>query len=96
MINAVISVAGIEIGSTIMWVCVGVACAIATAMMSGGRRMLPYDLLIGVVAALAGGWASTMALGDATRLQFIVATLTALFLAGIALLVFNLLARHKG
>lgn len=90
-----LSVAGIEVGSTLMWLCIGIVCAIVCAMFVGGRRMLLYDMIIGVAASIAGGWGSSVALGDASRLQFIIAALTALLFSGAALVIFNYLSRSK-
>lgn len=95
MTAAILAISGIEIGSTLMWMGIGVVCAIVAAMFAGGKRMLPYDIIVGVVASLAGGWATGVVMGDNSRLAFIICTLAALFVCGISLLVYNRLMRRN-
>ena len=84
-----ITVAGMEISSTIIWIAIGLVGGAMAAMIHGGRRLLLFDMLVGVVAALAGGWSSTLIMGDDTPQLFIMATLTAVFVAALCLLVYN-------
>ena len=86
----------IEWDSLLTWILVGCAGGVLCAVIFGGRRLLVYDIVIGVLGAVAGGWGSAIAMGDSTQYLYIVSSLTALFVAAVALWLFNvLLARGR-
>lgn len=90
-----ITALGIELSSVLIWAFLGLACGIMAALIWGGKRMLFYDLVIGLVAGCGGGCASMIALGDDNVYQFELATLTAIFFAALALFLFGWFAsRH--
>lgn len=87
----------LEIDSWLAWLAIGVVGGIICSMIYGGRRLLLYDLILGLAGAVVGGWGSALALGDNSRQTFIMSVLTSLFLAAAVLWVFNTLAtpRHR-
>lgn len=87
--------AAIEIDSWLAWTAIGVVGGIVCSMIYGGRRLLIYDLILGLAAAIVGGWGSVLALGDSSRQTFIMSVLTSLLLAAAVLWIFNTLATPR-
>ena len=75
--------------SWLIWLLAGLVAGVVAAMAYGGRRLLLYDLLVGGVGALCGGYICAMLEGDDTPQLSIISILCAVFLAGIVLWVFN-------
>ena len=75
----------------ISWLVVGVLGGLVCAWIYGGKRLLVFDLIIGVLGAIAGGWGSVVAMGDTSQYLYIISILTALFVAALALWFFNIL-----
>lgn len=90
-----ISTLGLEWLSVVSWLAIGAVSAVITAMFAGGRRMLLYDITVGVVSAMAGGWGSVVMMGDNTRQMYIISCLTAVLFAGAALWVFNMMLMRR-
>lgn len=83
--------------SWIVWLVAGLVAGAVAAMAYGGRRLLLYDLLVGAVASLCGGYICAVFEGDDTPQLSIISILCAVFLAGIVLWVFNaMLMRNNG
>ncbi len=78
----------------LVWALVGVFEALAAQRYMGGRRVLLFDLVIGVVAAVLGGYLSTQTLGDTPVQLFLISVLGAIFFGAAALMLTGLLMRH--
>lgn len=92
-----ITLLGIEMTSILIWALMGIVCGIVAAIIWGGRRMLAFDMGIGLIASCGGGCASMVAIGDASQYQFELATLTAFFFAALALFLFGwFVSRNAG
>lgn len=72
-----------------LWVAVGLVVACVADSLMGGRRTIVYDVILGLVASLFGGYFSSAMMGDATKGQLIVSVLCAAFLSGAAVYIFN-------
>ncbi len=83
------TIADIEILTWILWVVAGLVVAFIAAGLFGGRRLLGYDLLVGVVCSILGGWCSAVIAGDATRSQLIVSVLCAVLLSVLGVYILN-------
>lgn len=73
------------------WLATGLIGGVICSLLYGGRRMIVYDLIIGVLGAIAGGWASVIAMGDSTDYLYVISALCGLFTAALALWLFNVL-----
>lgn len=89
------SIAGIEVLTWSLWVAVGIVIALVAAGFQGGRRLLGYDLFVGVVCSILGGWCSATIAGDGSKGQLIVSVLFAVFCAVIGVWVLNRMARRR-
>lgn len=83
----------IQIVSWSLWIVAGIVIALIAAGFSGGKRMIFYDLLVGVVLAITGGICSSVSGGDMTKVQLIVSVLVACLCSGAGVYVLNMLAR---
>lgn len=81
----------IEYFSLVSWVLVGIIGGVITALINGGRRMIVYDIIIGILGSIAGGWGSAIVVGDNSQYLYIITVLTGLFVAALALWLFNAL-----
>lgn len=77
--------------SLISWIIVGIIGGLFAAMIGGGKRLVVYDIIIGVLGAIAGGWGSAVVVGDNSQYLYIISVLTAIFVAALALWLFNVL-----
>ena len=84
--NELIAITPERIGWIIwsVWAVIGIVAAMAAARFTGRRSFL-FDLVIGVVAALLGGYLSTCFLGGAPVQLFLLSVLGAVFFAAAAL-----------
>ncbi len=78
------------------WIAIGIIAGVVASYFLPGRRNRTFDIIIGIAGAVAGGWASAIAIGDSTNQTFAIAALVALFIAGAALWLYNtLMSRTK-
>lgn len=75
----------------VSWIIVGIVGGLLAAMISGGKRLVVYDIVIGIVGAIAGGWGSAIVVGDSSQYQYVISVLTAVFVAALAMWLFNVL-----
>lgn len=85
----------IEVTTWLLWVAVGIVMALVCAWKFGGRKLLGYDLFVGVVCSIAGGWGSAIVLGDSFKSQMIISVLSAVFVGAIGLYILNKIAFRK-
>lgn len=86
----------LETLTLISWIATGIIGGLLCAMIRGGRRLVIYDVIIGIAGAIAGGWGSALVLGDDTAYLYIISVLTGLFVAALALWLFNILLPLPG
>ena len=75
----------------VSWFVIGIVGGIVCSLLYGGKRLLVFDLIIGVLGAIAGGWGSVVAMGDTSQYLFVISLMTAVFVAALALWFFNIL-----
>lgn len=73
------------------WIIIGIVAGLMASFFLPGKRLMWFDILIGLCGAIAGGWCSAFAIGDHTPQSFAIAALVALFIAGAALWLYNTL-----
>lgn len=73
------------------WIIIGAVAGLMASYFLPGKRLAIFDVVIGIVGAIAGGWCSAIAIGDHTPQSFAIAALVALFIAGVALWLYNTL-----
>ena len=69
----------------IVWALIGAFEALAAQRCLGGKRILLFDLTIGIVAALIGGYLSICYLGSTPMQLFLISILSAIFASFIVL-----------
>lgn len=79
----------IEVVSWSLWVAVGIVVALVSAGFAGGRKRLGYDLFVGVVGSVLGGWCSGVLGGDVTKAGLIVSVLVAFLVSAAAVYILN-------
>lgn len=79
----------LEVSTWLMWVGAGIVVSLVSAGFYGGRRMLGYDLFVGVVCALLGGWCSAYIAGENIPQLAIVSVLCAVLLAVVGVWLLN-------
>ena len=89
------SVAQNEILTWILWIAAGIVCGLVAAGLGGGRRMLVYDLVVGIVLSILGGWCSAVFAGDAVKSQLIVSVLCSTLLSGLGVYILNKTSRRR-
>lgn len=77
-----------------VWILIGVFAALVAQRYTGGRRTFLFDLVIGAVASVLGGYLSTRFLGDTPVQMFLISVLGAVFFAAAALWVTGSLTAH--
>ena len=94
MLNQLMNVSAGHIGLLVwvVWLLIGLFAALVAQRYTGGRRTFLFDLIIGVVASVLGGYLSTRFLGDTPVQLFLVSVLGAVFFAAAALWVTGSLA----
>lgn len=85
----------IEVVTWSLWVAVGIVVALVAAGFVGGRQRLGYDLFVGVVTSVLGGWCSMVIAGDATKSQLIVSVLCALFASVLCVWILNAVVSRR-
>ena len=93
--NELIAITPERIGWIIwaVWVVVGIVAALVAARCTGPRTFL-FDLIIGVVAAVLGGYLSTCFLGGGPVQLFLLSVLGSAFFAAAALWITAALISH--
>lgn len=71
------------------WILIGIVAGLMAFYFLPGRRIMLFDILIGLIGIIAGGWGSAITIGDHTPQTFATAALIALFIAGAALWIYN-------
>lgn len=79
----------ITAGSWIAWVVIGLAGGLLCHIMFGTKRLFVFDALIGIAGAIAGGWGASIFTGTGSRFGFFASALCAIFVAAVALWIFN-------
>ena len=69
----------------VVWALIGAFEALVMQRYMGGRRILWFDIIIGVVSAVIGGFLSTRFLGDTPLMLFLISILSAIFFSFIML-----------
>lgn len=64
------------------WIIIGVIAGLMCGFVLPGRRIVPFDVTIGLLGAIIGGWGSALMIGDSTPQTFAIAALVALFVSG--------------
>lgn len=83
------SIQDIEITTWLLWVAIGIVTALLAAALFGGRRLLGFDLFVGLVGAVAGGFGSVLIIGDNTPGLMIISSMTAFFCCLLTVYVYN-------
>lgn len=78
----------------LLWALIGVFGAFLMTRATEGRRILWFDLIIGAVTAVLGGWLSTRFTGSTPMQMFLISILGAVFGAGLALWLTGALVEH--
>lgn len=78
----------------VLWFLIGVFMAFVAQRMLGGKRVFFFDLVLGCVAAVLGGWIGTLFFGTGPVQTFLISLLTAIFAAGIILWLAGALMLH--
>ena len=78
----------------IVWALIGLFEALIAQRVIGGRRILMFDVIIGVVFAVLGGYCSTCSLGETPMQLFLISLLAAVFAGGIMLWIAGTLVQH--
>lgn len=78
----------------LVWILIGVFCALCASRFTGGRRTLWFDMIIAVVASTLGGFLSTQCLGETPMQLFLISILAAIFSAGIMMWIVGALISH--
>ena len=71
------------------WTVIRVIAGLMSSYFLPGKRIAFFDILIGLIGAIIGGWGSAIAIGDHTPQTFAIAALVALLVAGAALWIYN-------
>ena len=78
----------------VLWALLGALVALFAQRLTGGKRSLLFDIVIGVVAGVLGGRLSIGFLGDSPMQLFLISILSALFFAIVALWITAALYKH--
>lgn len=85
----------IEVTTWIIWVGAGLAVAFVAAGLLGGRKMLGYDLFVGIAGSILGGFCSACIAGDSTVSELIMSVMFSVFLSILGVYLLNrLVVRH--
>lgn len=76
------------------WIIIGIVAGLMASYFLPGKRNTFFDVIIGLIGAIIGGWGSALAIGDHTPQSFAIAALVALFIAGAALWIYNTILTH--
>lgn len=78
----------------LVWILIGVFCALCASRFTGGRRSFWFDMVIAVVASVLGGFLSIQFLGETPMQLFLISIMAAVFSAGIMMWVVGMLISH--
>lgn len=78
----------------VVWALIGVFEAMLAQRLLGGKRMMAFDLTVGIVAAVVGGYLSICYIGLAPVQLFLVSVLSAAFFGGLVLWLCGTLLIH--
>lgn len=78
----------------IVWFLIGLFEALIAQRVLGGRRIMLFDIIIGVVFAVLGGYFSICSLGETPMQLFLISILASIFSAGIMLWIVGALVAH--
>lgn len=78
----------------LLWALIGVFAAMVAARMTQGRRILWFDIIIGLVASTLGGYLSTQFLGDTPLMLFLISVMSAAFCSAAVLWITGALTAH--
>lgn len=78
-----------------LWIVIGLVVAFVADSFAGGKRTLVYNLVIGLVGSIFGGYFSAVMIGDSTQGQFIISILCSVFLSIAAVYIFNRMIFRK-
>lgn len=78
----------------IVWILIGLFEALVAQRVLGGRRIMLFDIIIGVVFAVIGGYFSICCLGETPMQLFLISILTAIFSSGLMLWIVGALVIH--
>ena len=76
------------------WIIIGIVAGLMASYFLPGKRNTFFDVIIGLIGAIIGGWGSALAIGDHTPQSFAIAALVALFIAGAALWIYYTILTH--
>ena len=76
------------------WIIIGIVAGFMASYFLPGKRNTFFDVIIGLIGSIIGGWGSALAIGDHTPQSFAIAALVALFIAGAALWIYNTILTH--
>ena len=79
-----------------IWLLIGLVGGLLASWIGGGRRLIGYNLVIGVVSSVVGGYVSAMTQGEDTPQLTILTAMSAAFLAALSLWLFNSMLGHRG
>lgn len=71
------------------WIIIGIVAGLMCGYFLPGHRIMIFDIVIGLLGAIIGGWASAIMIGDHTPQAFAIAALVALFVSGGILWIYN-------
>lgn len=71
------------------WIIIGIVAGLMCGYILPGRRIMFFDIVIGTLGAVIGGWSSAIMIGDHTPQAFAIAALVALFVSGCTLWIYN-------
>ena len=83
------SVANYIVLASGLWIVIGLVVAFVADSFAGGRRTLIYNLVIGLIGSIFGGYFSAEMVGEGTPGQFIISVLCSAFLSTAAVYIFN-------
>ena len=78
----------------VVWALIGIFEALMANRLAGMRRALAFDIIIGIAAAVLGGFLSTRFLGDTPMQLFLVSVLGAVFFGAAVLWFAGWLMNH--
>lgn len=78
----------------VLWGLIGAFEALYLSRIIGSKRVLLFDLIVGVIAAVLGGYCSVQFLGDTPTQMFLISILLAVCTGGLALWLTGALIAH--
>lgn len=78
----------------IVWGLIGLLAAVVTQRIMPNRQMIFFDIVVGIVAAVLGGFLSVQYIGGTPTMLVLISVLGAIFASGIALWIVGALLIH--